>query len=330
MASSPHQTIPMEVCFQWYKIRDTLFGDNHITQNIPLALELACACSHPDARWLVSACAGKRVKSRKQAREVFFALGENDARSLMFSWFLSPQVERRNMSKVRRAAELGYAFAQAMMAWDRKGKAEDRFKFAQLAVEQDERDGYHWLGQFYKVGEGCVQDVEKARTYFLLSSERGCVGSMGQVGNLLDHSDPQCWYWWGRAAALGSSAFFLNHFGEQVESFNAGSGSASVMFAIGRALDGNVTPVGKLVAADRKIFDHNSLGGTTMESLAIQAITFYQSQLAACRLAVHTWTQVGIRRGCEGCANFDCKTNLERQTRGKLRKLEECYSREKS
>jgi hypothetical protein len=44
---------------EWYKIRDTFFGHNNFSQNIPLALEMTSFCDHPDARWLAEACTGK-------------------------------------------------------------------------------------------------------------------------------------------------------------------------------------------------------------------------------------------------------------------------------
>ena len=68
----------------------------------------------------------------------------------------------------------------------------------------------------------------------------GHVFAMRNHGDLLDESDPQRWYWWGRAAALGYSWPFLLNFANQVELFNSGSGGAAVMFAIGQALQGHV------------------------------------------------------------------------------------------
>ena len=47
-----------------------------------MALELAASCDHPDARWLTEACAGKDVTSFEDAKRVFSALGQNDARAL--------------------------------------------------------------------------------------------------------------------------------------------------------------------------------------------------------------------------------------------------------
>jgi len=76
MASS---YIPLSVQKEWYKIRDTLFKHNFVDQNIPLALQLASSCEHPEARWLTSVCSGKDVKTGEEAKQVFSSLSQNDA-----------------------------------------------------------------------------------------------------------------------------------------------------------------------------------------------------------------------------------------------------------
>jgi TPR repeat protein len=77
---------------------------------------------------------------------------------------------------LRRSAELGFAFAQALMAEETRG--EEKFKFAQLAAAQGERDGFFWLGCCFRDGEGCEKDLDKAKENFLLASELGHVSAM--------------------------------------------------------------------------------------------------------------------------------------------------------
>jgi hypothetical protein len=71
---------------EWYKIRDTFFGrELSCDQNVPLVLELASSCEHPDARWLADGvCSGKDVRTVEDAQRVFSALGQNDARAQCF------------------------------------------------------------------------------------------------------------------------------------------------------------------------------------------------------------------------------------------------------
>ena len=121
--------IPLATLLEWYKIRDTFFGQNNVSQNIPLAIELSSCCKHADALWLTSACAGMDVSTKEDAKRVFCALGQNDARALCFAWLLG---DRQDFTQLLRSAEVGFAFAQACLAGRFQG--EERFKFAQLSA----------------------------------------------------------------------------------------------------------------------------------------------------------------------------------------------------
>jgi TPR repeat protein len=283
--SSHNNSIPLVTLLEWYKIRDTFFGHNFVSQNIPLALELASSCHHPDARWLTEACARKDVNTKEDAKRVFSALGQNDARALCFMWLQGTWVDQADFA-LRRSAELGFAFAKTFLSERTEG--DEKFKFAQLAAAQSERDGYYALGCCFRDGEGCEKNLNKAKEKFLRASELGRVSAMRELGELLDESDPQRWRWWGRAAALGYIWIFLSHFAKQVELFNSGSGSAAVMFAIGQALQGHVNE------ETRTIFNYD----VSFESLigpAKQAIAFYDSQIKATKYAMRAWTLVGIK-----------------------------------
>ena len=282
-SSSSINGIPLATLLEWYKIRDTFFGVNYVSQNIPLALGLALSCQHPDALWLTEAFAGKDVSKKEDAKRVFSPLGQNDARALCFAWKLG---DRRDLTSVRRSAELGFAFAQALMAGRTEG--EKRFMFAQLAAAQGERDSFFFLGYCFFHGQGCEKNLELAEENFLLASELGDVWAMVTLGNVLEDSDPQRWRWLGRAAALGDRSSFLSCFAGQVEPFNSGSGSAVVMFAIGRALQGHVNEEARTIFGGDYKFD-SRIGP------AKQAIAFYEAQIQATKAAMHAWTQVGVK-----------------------------------
>jgi TPR repeat protein len=280
-SSSSHSNndIPLATLLEWYKIRDTFFGGNFVIQNIPLSVALAASCQHPDARWLTQACAGKDVNRKEDTKRVFSALGQNDARALCLSWLCGD----RDLALLRRAGELGFAFAQAWMA--EKTRGEQKFKPALLAAAQGERDGFAVLGYCLRDGEGCEKDLDKAKENFLLASELGHVWAMIELGNLLGESDPQRWRWWSRAAALGFSWNFLSNFVEQVES---GSGNAAVMVAIGQALQGHVNEEASTIFRDAYNFGSRN-------TPANQAIAFYEAQIKATKDAMRAWTQVGIK-----------------------------------
>jgi hypothetical protein len=94
----------------WYKIRDTLLGQNCVKENIKKVVELASVCEHPHAVRLTKLFGGLDVASREEARRVFFGC-ERDPRALGFAALLVNDFE-----EIRRAAQLGDAFAQVWMA----------------------------------------------------------------------------------------------------------------------------------------------------------------------------------------------------------------------
>ncbi len=79
----------------WYKIRDTLFGQNGAKRDRKKALELASVCQHPNAVWLTKIFAGREVNTEEVARQVF--LGCEDPRALcfagLFGWEMNTFVE---------------------------------------------------------------------------------------------------------------------------------------------------------------------------------------------------------------------------------------------
>lgn len=243
---------------------------------------MAASCNHPDARWLNEACTGKNVKSFGDAKRVFSTLDQKDARVLCFMWLCGG-----HLTSVRHSAELGYAFAQALFAaWEIRGV--EKFKLAQLSAAQGERDGYAMLGWCFLHGEGCEKNLVKAKENFLIASELGDVSSMTRLGELLNNSDPQRWRWWGKAATFGRMSSFLFNFETEVKSFNSGSGSASVMFAIGQALHGHVNDDAKTIFNSAALFDSRIYS-------AKQAIAFHLAQIETTKDAMRAWTQVGIR-----------------------------------
>jgi hypothetical protein len=274
--------IPLSTVLEWYKIRDTFFGFNFVSQNMPLALQLAACCLHPDARWLSEMFVGKDVRSEEDAKQVFLAQNKEDARALCFEWNCRNEAEQEDEGPLRRSAELGYAFAQAILACASEGA--EKMRWAKLAAEQGERDGMFWAGECFRYGEGCEKDLNRAKESLLWASRLGCVDSMESLGDMLDETDVQRWHWLGQAAGLGNSWLFLRGFGRQVVT----SENATVMFAIGRALQGNVNEEARSIFNDR--YDFDSRVGP-----AKKAIAFYEAQIQATKDAMRAWTQVGIR-----------------------------------
>jgi hypothetical protein len=263
----------------WYKIRDTLFGANCVKKDIKKALELASVCEHPNAVWLTKLFAERDVSSCEEARQVFLCC-ENDPRALCFVAFFGGTFD------VRRAADLGDAFAQA---WISVRTMEERFSWAEKSAAQGERDGFYCLGYFYRGGTGCEIDVERAKENFLVAAELENVDAMVCLGELFDKDNPKRFVWFGRAASSdGASVSFLHEIDEQINNFNNGTGHAKVVFAIGRSLKGHIDN-------EKRIIFGNGCNFDTYIGSANQSLRFYEFQLQSYRKAVDSWTIVGLR-----------------------------------
>ncbi len=282
--------VPLVELFKWLDVRDTLLGKNCKKRDVTAALALARDCKHPDALWLTSVFEGKDVSTKENAREVFLNC-ENDARALCFAWCLAVDREG-DLTLLRRASEMGNAFACSTLSvevWVQN--KEEAFRFAQLAAAQHERDGFRELGFCFRDGFGCEKDLNLAKQNFLITAELGHVWAASEYGDLLGEFDPFRWFWWSRAALRGYPDSFLGSFSEQVEQFFSGSGNATVVFLIGRALKGNIDMEKKEIFGPIPFH----LAFDSLIDPANQAVSFYSSQSKSARFAVDTWTLVATR-----------------------------------
>jgi hypothetical protein len=276
----PRSPEDLQQVLAWYKIRDTLFGENGVARNIKKALELASVCEHPNAIWLIKLLGGRDVASRDEATQILLGC-ENDPRALSFAGVLLKDFE-----EIRQAAELGDAFAQAWMAWRTGGGAQ--FRWAEKSAAQGERDGFCQLGHCYLGGKGCEQDVERAKENYLTAGELGHVHALVRAGQLFDKDYLQRFICFARAASNGSSSYFLNEMSDQINSFSSGTRNAKVVFVIGRALKGQVN------SEEGTIFGNRY---SSCFAPANKALRFYEFQLQSYRKAVDSWTIVGLRNG---------------------------------
>jgi TPR repeat protein len=133
---------------------------------------------------------------------VFLGCENVDPRALCFAGLLG-----ENEDEIRRAADLGDAFAQAEMALRSAGQ--ERFRWAEKSAAQEERDSFCYLGHCYHVGIGCEKNSERAKKNFLVAAELGHVLALVCVGKVFDEDDPQRFVWLGRAAASSGEYVFL-------------------------------------------------------------------------------------------------------------------------
>jgi len=188
--------------------------------------------------------------------------------------------------RLRQSAEMGFAFAQALMCELTEGL--ERFTFASRAAAQGEREGFFYLGLCYQWGVGCEKALEKAKESFLLAAKMDHVEAMASYGSLLDETDPQQWHWLGLAAARGSTWSFLNGFPSLVNRFESDPSLAAVVFMIGRALRGHIVEEKREIFGDEDEFDYR-IRRTN------RAIDFFTAQCSAARRAVDAWCLVAVR-----------------------------------
>ena len=279
--------VPLAELLKWLDIRDIFTGENRKTQDIAKALALAHGCNQPDAVWLTSIFDGKDVSTKEEAREVLL-LYQNDARALFFVWILSEN-RWRDWTMLQCSAKMGNVFACSMLCdFLVRESAEKTFRAAQFAAAQFEREGFYYLGRCLELGVGCKKDFSLAKENYLIAGELGHIDAAGYYATLLDTFDFSRWLWFGRIAVRGSPFLFLGSFSKRVKEFFSGSGNATVVFVIGRALKGHIDIETNTIFGSEFKFD-SCIGP------AVQAISFYESQMHSARLAVKTWTLVATR-----------------------------------
>lgn len=91
-----------------------------------------------------------------------------------------------SMPLLRRAADVGHAQAQALLAeiLDRSEFDEEAVAYYRKAADQGNADGQFGLGVMYSVGEGVKKDPVAARRWITLAAEQGhkqAIGVMAQA-----------------------------------------------------------------------------------------------------------------------------------------------------
>jgi TPR repeat protein len=186
---------------KWFDVLDLLKRQQYVAAlQTERGLQLARECSHPDAQWLASLFPAGEAVSAARFHEVMHAQGDGDARAVFFASRACGKKYRVWSKLLRRAAEMGYAPAQAEQAGE-CGDA-DAFYWAELAAAQGNRSGLVLLGQYLSSGEGCEVDFKRAleawREAALLGSApaRFAYGN-GAVGKL----EWKRYQWWESLAA---------------------------------------------------------------------------------------------------------------------------------
>ncbi len=276
---------------QWYAIRDLLVTDLHTIgneerQNVGKAIELASTCSHPEAVWLSSIFANRKVTTVTEAKSVFLE-NKTDFRCRCFASALQTRFAD---AAIFEAANEGLAFAQARVAGH--FRTETSFLWAKRAADQGERDGFRWLGWAYMHGLGCAKDLSESKVHFEKAANLGDDFSLLNLALLFPESDPERFRILGEGAARhykGTRNVFLDGAIKNSNEFICGFGNFPVIYEIGRHLVGQINEEAHQVF--QMFASYPRIQG------AKECLEIYQRQVSGCKQAIHCFTLIGKRFG---------------------------------
>jgi hypothetical protein len=241
-------------------------------------------CGQKESQWLSSLFSGREVMSIEIVKKVFLENAGDDKRAIGFAAAMSC-----NVAQLRVAAELGNAYAQAVMAGETSG--EERFSWAKKSAAQGERDGFVHLGNCYLEGHGCEIDVFRAKESFFCAAKLKSILAGMWFGLLCEKSDPLRYKWLGRGDLQeGYATEFWDNTVDQVALFLGGSVQGNVVFAIGCALK-------KRLGSEAVAIFKNGLDGDKRVHAAIVAIQVYKSCCIVAQKAIYACAIVGLRNG---------------------------------
>jgi TPR repeat protein len=212
----------------------------------------------------------------------------DDPRALLIGWKLK---EEESIAELRRAAEMGYAPAQARLSTELHDDVES-LRWAEKAALQGERRGLYLLGSLVYTGVpgGCEKDEAKGLELMRQSAELGYSVGPFLYGKLaFGETDWDRYYWWGRGALRGNNLpAFIEAILDFIPAFQRGE--------CGRILH-TVTPVLQktLHLVNDVVFDGTLAPDEFGDFHAV--IFMHQSMLDRARAAIACWSVVGLRCG---------------------------------
>ncbi|MBX9636671.1 MAG: hypothetical protein K2Q45_03880 [Nitrosomonas sp.] len=272
---------------QWFDIREFFSDHKRKFENILKFIELAKQCPHPDAQWFAKVFDGIHVDSFAVVENIL--LQTNNARGICFAALISSKYDRQ--TQFVKAAEMGYAFAQAICAIryfrcfglgiGNVEQTQKAFSWALEAACQSEREAFVALGYFYEL----QKDKEKERENILKAARLGCFQSMETYARYFDLWDVRRWDWWCLAASknYGQSCLKI----KLVNVIFLPTTPLPMIFRVGRVMKGHVD------ALRLTIFNCLTIGVEV--DAAQQAIEVYDKQCKSARLAVDAWCIFALR-----------------------------------
>jgi hypothetical protein len=178
---------------RWWDALDVLWNSAR------KGLETARDSQHPDALWFCSLFPSGYEAEHSSMHDVLLAQGD-DPRALCLSFCLI-QENVAARARLQRAAQSGYAHAQALLA--AQSSEEEAFYWAQSAASLGDRRGLYELGRCWCHGTGCKEDRAKAIEAFRVAADWEFENAQLELGEVFGELDWERFYWWGRAASRG-------------------------------------------------------------------------------------------------------------------------------
>jgi TPR repeat protein len=178
---------------KWFDALDALC-ETLVVKNTGLEKARRCRL-HPDALWVCALFHADAVGSRVDIARVMDTQGD-DPRALFIRGCLTA-----SSSLQLRAAELGYAPAEAMVA--QKCRDQERLEWARKASAKGDRTGLMLLGDCFFIGTGgCAVDKGAAMALFRQAADLEKPQAFLRLAQQAE-SVALRYYFWGRAAARG-------------------------------------------------------------------------------------------------------------------------------
>jgi hypothetical protein len=227
--------------------------------------------------------------TRNSVVQVLREQGE-DPRALFLVWGLD-HGSWSSFDLLHRAAEMGYAPAQAYLSMKASLPPEEIFCFASSASSQGDRDGLFQLAQCYLDGVGCAMDRGKAKQLLqeaIALKHRGACFLFGREA--FGEFDWERYHWWAVALSRGFCCPIMAYgILGCLPSFERGEN--------GRILHVLAPVLAKymLVVASPGLFDT----GRHLDNVRSfqRMIALHEAMLRRARPAIHCWSGVGMRCG---------------------------------
>jgi hypothetical protein len=254
-------------------------------------LRAARDCRHPDAQWLTSLFPATSTVTQSGMRDVLLEQGD-DPRAIFFVHLLDLS-SFPDLAPLMRAAEMGYAPAQAAVSGSLSG--DDAYRWALAAAAQGHRTGFCLLGRYCERGVGCDKDETRAAEMFRKAATLGDAESQWRYGEVFEKRDWQRYHWQKLAATrVGYYAFRIRgKIATLLPSFERGE-LCRVLHTVGPCASSKGPFSDYLEQLRLRGFGFKTPAGDITERME-RISALYRAMMSRARVAIACWSVAGLR-----------------------------------